>query len=102
MTALNTEGKSNCKALPEDSGHATMWHVHASTRASVWAAIAGLVVLPVFTTHTTHLRMPTCAARTEACHLLIASFSAEVVTILAVEWASAPWAAVSLAKALAA
>lgn len=35
-----------------------MWHaIMASTRASIWASVARLVVFPVLTTHTAHLLM---------------------------------------------
>lgn len=106
-------GALNAVALPTghrslllafvDSSHTTMWHVHASTRASIWAAISRLVVLPVFPTHTTHLWMPAGTAWAKAAHLVHVVAAAVVVIAAAlVEWAATPWTHVTLAHALAA
>jgi hypothetical protein len=47
-----------------------MWHVEAATRASIWAAIPWLVVLPMLTTHTTHLLMLR-VSRAKVSHLVV-------------------------------
>jgi len=74
-----------------------MWHVTiASTRASVWAAIARLVVLPVFTTHTTHLLMSTLASLMKATHPTRIATAVVVVAEAVVVWASVPWTVVAV------
>jgi len=74
-----------------------MWHVTiASTRASVWAAIARLVVLPVFTTHTTHLLMSSLASLMKATHPTRIATVVVVVAEAVVVWASVPWTVVAV------
>jgi len=74
-----------------------MRHVLGSTRASVWAAITRLVVLPVFTAHAAHLWVTACTVWAIASHLAHATIAAVVAPVLAVVWASTPWTAVAVA-----
>jgi len=71
-----------------------MWHVGvASSRASIWAAVAWLVVLPVLAAHTTHLLM-LGVTWTKTTHLVeVVATEAVVRATVVLVWASeGPWA----------
>jgi len=77
-------GRARARA---DLSHAAMRHITmASTRASIWAAIARLVVLPVFTAHTTLLLMSTLGSLVVASHP--AGIAMVTTVAVAVEWTS--------------